>query len=129
MGRDKNIMLPTYESSEANMYAALSDGTISSPCWVWLRDKETLVFVSWETVDGAKVLKPHYGLYEAVSELEEQMDGLRDETTGEIIKVTDYVASEVDPVKDEVQNISSDVDEIKEQVGYTTMLVSEGEVS
>lgn len=128
MGLNKNIMLPTYESSEENMNRALSDGEISSPCWVYLRDKGALVFISWETVDGNKVLKPHWILWEQVSTLEEQMDGLRDEETGEIIKVTDYVASEVDPVKDEVQTISSDVDEIKEQVGYTTMLVSTEEV-
>lgn len=128
MGLNKNIMLPTYEATYNNMQKALLDGVIDSPCWVYLRDKECLVFVSWETIDENKKLVPHMILWDKITSMEEILDGLRDEETGEIIKVTDYVAGEVDPVKEEVQTISTDVDEIKEQVGYTTMITFDEEV-
>lgn len=125
MATNKNTMLPTYEATYANMIRALADGTIGSPCWVFLTDREILVFVNYETVDGVKRLVPHAMLWNRIVDIEQQLSGLVDPVTGEPIKVTEYVDDKVEPVSEKVEAVAQDVEEVKEVVGNVIMLVSE----
>lgn len=120
----KNLVLPTYEASYDNMNKALSNGDIDAPCWVFISDRDCLAFIHWEKEGNIRVLKPRLILWEKVSEMSEQMEGLVDPDTGEPIPVTDYVTETVAPIEENLNTVTTDVDEIKEQVGYVSMLIS-----
>lgn len=120
----KNLMLPTYEASYDNMEKALANGDIDSPCWVFVSDRDCLAFIHWEKDGNTRVLRPRLILWEKVSEMSEQMEGLVDPDTGEPIPVTEYVTDTVTPIVEDLNTVTTDVDEIKEQVGYVSMLIS-----
>lgn len=121
---NKNTMLPTYNATYENMNKALNDGTISSPCWVFLEDKNALVFVHFDTVNGERKLVPHIILWDKITNIEAQLEGLVDPETKEPIKVTEYVQDTVLPVQQQVDTVTTEVIEVKEKVGYVSMLVS-----
>lgn len=121
---NKNTMLPTYEGRYSDMIGALKVGDISSPCWFYLNDKDSLVFIHWEKTDVGKVLVPHTMLLKRMEAVEETLKGLINPDTGEAISVTTYVSETVVPVQDKVRTVTNDVEEIK-KTGAAIMLTSE----
>lgn len=125
---NKNSMLPTYTGNYSDMIGALNVGEINSPCWFFLEDKNTLAFLHWEKdSEGTKTLVPHAILMEqmqAVSErlesIDVQLEGLNDPTTGEPIKVVEYITETVEPIHKAIEEIENE--------GATIMVLSLEEV-
>lgn len=112
---NKNLMPSFAQGTYVNIQKLISDGKVNAPAFIFFTDRESLGFL-----DSKGTL--HSILWEKMVEIETQLDGLNDPTTGQPIKVTEYVNDTVAPVSQEVEII-------KEKVGTVIMLTSDEEVS
>lgn len=140
MATNKNSMLPTFEGTYNDMIGALKAGVIKSPCWMYLNDREVLVFIHWETINEEKQLVPKVMLWDKLTELQDKIDDI-DNSLGDIKEslpegetMSDFVTNTTEVQKEivvQVENVSKDVNTVqtevttlKEQVGNVIMITS-----
>lgn len=119
----KNTMLPIYEGNYQDMYGAIRQGRITSPCWMWLEDKECLAFIHWETIGGEKILTPHIILMDRVTALEERVENM-DKAVGDIADIipSDPETGEAKNLVEYIASVSSQVTEVSNSISMITSL-------
>lgn len=93
----KNSMPTFVETSYANLIRGLNDNKVNPPIFGFLTDLECMVFV-----DSKRNI--HKILVDRLLEVESQLEGLKDPTTGEPVKVVEYVQPTIDAVQEIQKN-------------------------
>lgn len=118
MATTKNSMPSFAQGSYNNILRLIADEKVNAPAFIYFTDKECLGFL-----DAKKDL--HVILFDKVESILTQLAGLNDPTTGEPIKVTEYVTESIAPVNEKVETVTEVVQNIQKN-GAVIMITSDG---
>ena len=104
---NKNLLPSFAQGSYQNILRLISDENVNAPAFIYFTDRECLGFL-----DSKNVL--HTILWERVTNIEEQLDGLNDPETGHPVSVAEYIQPTIEAVEEIQKN------------GATILITSDG---